>query len=357
MKIITVIGARPQFIKAAMLSKQIANSSDISEIVIHTGQHFDRNMSEIFFEEMKIPKPDYNLGICSMSHGAMTGRQLEEIEKILLDEEPDFVLVYGDTNSTLAGALAAAKLNIKIAHVEAGLRSYNKKMPEEINRILTDHLSAIHFTPTKSATNNLINEGISKESIINVGDIMFDAALYYEKMSSDKSKILEDNNLKNKDYILATIHRQENTDNINNLNDIISALSFSNKKIVLPVHPRTQKIINENKISAGKNLIFISPVGYLDMISLEKNAYKIVTDSGGVQKEAYFHNVPCITLREETEWVELVEIGANEIVGTDYNLIKKALEKDYPKFNHTNPYGDGTTAKKITETLISISEK
>ncbi len=357
MKIITVIGARPQFIKAAMLSRQIAISSDISEIIIHTGQHFDRNMSEIFFEEMKIPKPDYNLGISSMSHGAMTGRQLEEIEKILLDEKPDFVLVYGDTNSTLAGALAAAKLNIKIAHVEAGLRSFNKKMPEEINRILTDHLSAIHFTPTKSATKNLINEGISKESIINVGDIMFDAALYYEKISSDKSKILENNDLKNKEYILATIHRQENTDNINNLNDIISGLSSSNKKIVLPVHPRTQKIINENKISAGKNLFFISPVGYLDMISLEKNAYKIVTDSGGVQKEAYFHNVPCITLREQTEWIELVEIGANEIVGTDSKSIKDALEKDYPKFNHINPYGDGTTAKKITETLVSSSEK
>ncbi len=351
MNIATIIGARPQFIKAAMLSREILDNNKINETIIHTGQHFDKNMSAIFFEEMKIPKPHYNLEIGSLSHGAMTGRQLEKIEKILFDVKPDIVVVYGDTNSTLAGAIAASKMHIPVAHIEAGLRSFNKKMPEEINRILSDHVSDYLFTPTNVAKKNLTNEGIANEKIFTVGDIMYDAALFFGEIADNRKSIMNNLNLKHKEYILSTIHRPENTNSRDKMNNILSALSQSHLPVILPIHPGTKKKLKDYSLLDYENIDFIDPVGYLDMITLQKNANKIATDSGGIQKEAYFHRVPCITMRDETEWVELLEVGANELTGSNIDKINKALKKDF-SFSEKNIYGDGTAASKIIKVLM-----
>ena len=350
MNIATIVGARPQFIKAAMLSRKILDNNSINETIIHTGQHFDKNMSAIFFKEMKIPKPHYNLEIGSLPHGAMTGRQLEEIEKILYDLNPDIVVVYGDTNSTLAGAIAASKMHIPVAHVEAGLRSFNKKMPEEINRILSDHVSDYLFTPTDVAKKNLINEGIVDEKIFTVGDIMYDAALFYSELADKNLDFLENLSIKPEKYILSTIHRPENTDNKIKMKNILTALSESTLPVVMPIHPRTKKKLFDYQLLDFKNIDFIDPVGYLDMILLQKNANKIATDSGGIQKEAFFHGIPCITIREETEWVELVDIGANKLTGSKKDKIQNALIEDF-SFSQDNLYGDGNTAQLIVEIL------
>jgi UDP-GlcNAc3NAcA epimerase len=318
MKILTVVGARPQFIKLAPLSK-ILRENGINEIIVHTGQHYDENMNDLFFKELEIPDPDYNLGIGSGNHGEQTGRMLIEIEKIILKEKPNLVIVYGDTNSTLAGALAASKLHIKLAHVEAGLRSFNKRMPEEINRVLTDHVSDILFCPTQTAVENLKNEGITN-GVYLVGDVMFDALLHFSKISDMKSNILERLNINQKEYYLATIHRAENTDDHERLKNILTAISKMDEIVVFPIHPRTRKMVNYyglNGLLKNNNVKVIDPVGYLDMLKLEKNAKAILTDSGGVQKEAFWLKVPCITLRDETEWIETVNLGWNRLVGSD----------------------------------------
>jgi UDP-GlcNAc3NAcA epimerase len=358
MKIVTVVGARPQFIKAAAISREISNHHDITEIIIHTGQHFDKNMSNIFFEEMKIPNPDYNLNINSMNHGAMTGKMLEGIENILLKEKPDFVMVYGDTNSTLAGALAAKKLYIKVVHVEAGLRSFNMKMPEEINRIIADRLSDILCCPTEKAIKNLKLEGFDNFSckFVNTGDVMQDNAIFYSRISSEKSCIIQNLKLENKNFLLCTIHRAENTDDINKLNSIISALNELSKKneVVLPVHPRTSQILRDKNIKT--NFKVIDPVSYFDMIELLKKTKGILTDSGGLQKEAFFFENPCITLRNETEWTELVENGFNKIAGTDKDKIISCYnEMMNKKFNfNINLYGNGNASNNI---IKAIKEK
>ncbi len=324
-KIITVVGARPQFIKAATLSRQF-KLLGIEEKMIHTGQHFDANMSEIFFDEMEIPKPAYQLDIHGVSHGAMTGRMLEGIEKILMTEKPDGVLVYGDTNSTLAGALAAAKLHIPVIHVEAGLRSFNMEMPEEINRILTDRISNALFCPTDTAVNNLMREGFDNlpVQIIKNGDVMQDAAMYYADKAQLKSDIIRKAGL-NK-FVLATIHRQENTDNPENLKNIIEGLNAIHKEIpvVVPMHPRTRNILAQNY--QLPDFTIIDPVGYFDMIMLLKSCEMVITDSGGVQKEAFFFAKHCITLREQTEWVELVDKGFNLLVGSDIDKLRDAFD-------------------------------
>ncbi len=355
MKIVTIIGARPQFIKAAVCSRAIAKHNDIQEVIIHTGQHFDENMSDVFFEELSIPKPDYNLNINSLGHGAMTGQMMAEIEKVLIKETPDWVLVYGDTNSTIAGALAAKKLQIKVAHVEAGLRSYNMKMPEEINRILTDRISDILFCPTDTAINNLKKEGYDNISCLiqKNGDVMQDAAIFY-KNKSLKPKF----ELPNK-FVLCTTHRAENTDDLSCLNSIFAALEEISKdfKVVLPLHPRTKSKLAEIGYNLKESsILFIPPVGYLEMIYLLKNCSLVMTDSGGLQKEAYFFNKYCITLREETEWVELVNGGYNLLVGSDYKMIFESFNEivlfDKIKFNN-KLYGDGNAGEIIIKTLIN----
>ncbi|GIV96198.1 MAG: UDP-N-acetyl glucosamine 2-epimerase [Herpetosiphonaceae bacterium] len=317
MKIVTVVGARPQFIKAAAVSRILRSTPGLNEILVHTGQHYDENMSDVFFEELNIPRPDYHLGIGSGSHGAQTGRMLEAIEQVLLAERPNWVLVYGDTNSTLAGALAAAKLHIPVAHVEAGLRSFNRKMPEEINRVLTDHAADLLFAPTEAAVENLRREGIPGERVIFVGDVMYDAALYFGTRAEQRSDVLARLGLKAQNYVLATIHRAENTDNADRLRDIVSGLVdlAHDIAVVLPLHPRTRGALQREGLldKAIGPICLIDPVGYLDMIMLEKHARLIITDSGGVQKEAFFYRVPCITLRNETEWTELVTLGWNQL--------------------------------------------
>ncbi|MCY6483573.1 UDP-N-acetylglucosamine 2-epimerase (non-hydrolyzing) [Clostridium aestuarii] len=348
MKIITIIGARPQFIKAAAVSKKIREKNQ--EIIIHTGQHYDENMSKVFFEELNIPYPDYNLNVGSGDHGAQTGRMLEKIEEILLKENPDCVLVYGDTNSTIAGSLAASKLLIPVSHVEAGLRSFNMNMPEEQNRILTDHISRYLFAPTATAVENLNNEGL-KNNVFNVGDVMFDAILHFENIAKNKSSILKELNLKNKEYILATIHRAENTNDINRMKSIVEALNESGEKIVLPLHPRTKKYIKEYNLKFSSNIKIIDPIGYLDMIMLEANSKKIVSDSGGVQKEAFFMDVPCITLRDETEWIETVKNGWNILVGADKQKIKNAILSFAPTNKKLDYFGNGKAADKIIDIL------
>ena len=356
MKIITVIGARPQFVKAATVSRAIKqhninNDSFIEEQIIHTGQHYDANMSDIFFEEMDIPKPKHTLGIGGGTHGAMTGRQIEKIEEILLEEKPDYVLVYGDTNSTLAGALAAVKLHIPIVHVEAGLRSFNMAMPEEVNRILTDQISSTLFCPTQTAVNNLQNEGFNNRDckIYNVGDVMYDAAMYYAP-KSEKPKQLTIND---KGFALVTIHRAENTDDPERLSSIIQALNEISKSmpLVCPLHPRTQKLINELDLRFNANIL--APVGYFEMIWLLQNCSSVLTDSGGLQKEAYFFNKACITMRDQTEWVELVETGVNTLVGANINEIIKGFEtiKNTNIDSSQSLYGQADAAFKIIEKL------
>lgn len=358
MKICTVVGARPQFIKAAVLSRAIKKDSRFSEVLIHTGQHYDPEMSDIFYEELSMPSPQYNLGIAGGTHGENTGRMIAEIEKALLAEDPDWLVLYGDTNSTLAGAVAASKLNnVKIAHIEAGLRSHNRKMPEEINRILADHSSDVLFAPTEVAVQNLKNEGFTSNKIVNVGDIMFESVLYYADNNTTSSDVLEKHNITSRSYVLATVHRQENTDCDDRLKSIFSALGSSQQSILMPLHPRTKKIIIERGIEVSDNIKIVDPVGYLDMLVLQRNAKLIATDSGGMQKEAYFNSVPCITLREETEWTELVDLGVNHLVGVDKGLIVKHLQKDYSHVDWTDlgaPYGDGTTSKQVLNALVNI---
>lgn len=344
MKIITIVGARPQFIKAAPVSKTLRTEHE--EIIIHTGQHYDANMSDIFFNELKIPRPDYNLEIGSGSHGMMTGRMLEKLEEIYLKEKPDFVLVYGDTNSTLAGALAASKLLIPVIHIEAGLRSFNKAMPEEQNRILTDHISDLLLVPTEDAIKNLTNEGI-KKGIHNVGDVMYDAVLMFKEIAKSKSGLLKELDVNSGEYILTTIHRAENTNDINRLRNMIEALNESGEKIILPLHPRTKKFIEGYGLNFNENIKVIDPIGYLEMLMLEENSKMIVTDSGGVQKEAYFMGKPCITMRDETEWVETVACGWNVVVGTDKSKILDNIRNFKPTRIQQAIFGDGNAAQKI----------
>ncbi len=394
MKIASIVGARPQFIKAAVISRAIqthnlegGRSSPVREIIIHTGQHFDDNMSRIFFEELDLPQPRHHLGISGQSHGAMTGRMLEAVEQVLLEERPDWVLVYGDTNSTLAGALAAAKLHIPVGHVEAGLRSFNRQMPEEINRVVTDHISDLLFCPTPKSVENLRREGFERyldlrgqggsgdiktapgdmpltrqalPLICQVGDVMYDAALYYGPKAEQTSQILAELSLASQSYVLATIHRAENTDDPRRLQVIFQGLAGIARKmpVVVPVHPRTRKELQRgNLLASTAGLKFLDPVGYLDMIRLEKNARVIVTDSGGVQKEAFFYGIPCVTVRPETEWVELVEMGWNRLVGTDAQAMVQAVEEmaaavpSVPGGDEV--YGNGAAGKLILGILLS----
>ncbi|MFZ1343883.1 non-hydrolyzing UDP-N-acetylglucosamine 2-epimerase [Thiothrix eikelboomii] len=359
MKILTVIGARPQFIKAAAVSHTFAQQDGIQEVLLHTGQHFDKNMSEVFFKELGIPKPTYNLGIGGGLHGAMTGAQLVGIEEILLQEKPDWVLVYGDTNSTLAGALAAAKLHIPVAHIEAGLRSFNRRMPEEINRVVTDHISALLFAPSATAMQHLMHEGIPTEYCHQVGDVMYDAALLFGERAKQQSTILQQLNLTAGEYILTTIHRAENTDNLQRLQNILKSLSEASQTlpIIWPVHPRTRNLLQQQGLYTllGKNVHIIEPVGYLDMVMLEQHAAVIATDSGGIQKEAFFYHIPCITLRDETEWVELVDAGWNHIVpptNTD-NITHTLLAAIQSYGTPIHPYGDGHSSSQIAKILLA----
>ena len=349
MKILTVLGARPQFIKAAALSAEIAKHKDVQEIIIHTGQHFDANMSAVFFEQMGIPKPDYNLNINSLSHGAMTGRMLEKIEELIIKEKPDWVAVYGDTNSTIAGALAAKKLHVKVAHIEAGLRSFDMKMPEEINRILTDQISDVLFCPTDTAVQNLINEGFLNKpvKIIKSGDIMFDSVLLFkQKMKVPEFEVPEK-------FVLTTVHRQENTDNLKRLKKIVQALNRLHEEgqhIILPLHPRTRNILKKENIALRFEPV--SPVGYLEMLNLLEHTQFVITDSGGLQKEAYFFGKYCVTLRDSTEWVELVKHGFNTLIDFDgdiYTQIKKVVQTKVSLQNRL--YGNGNTAKIIVNEL------
>ncbi|WP_323720625.1 non-hydrolyzing UDP-N-acetylglucosamine 2-epimerase [Acetomicrobium sp.] len=359
---ITIVGARPQFIKAAAVSRVLRVAEGVKEVLVHTGQHYDANMSDVFFDELEIPRLDYNLGIGSGTHGEQTGRMLEAIEKVLLQEKPDWVQVYGDTNSTLAGALAAVKLHIPVAHIEAGLRSFNRLMPEEINRVLTDHASDLLFAPTKTAMENLWREGIYEDQIKLVGDVMYDAAIFYGKKADQQSHILNKLRLKSKEYILATVHRAENTDDPVRLRAIFDALCevACEIKVVLPLHPRTREALTKTGIygTAASRICLTEPVGYLDMVMLEKNACLIATDSGGVQKEAFFYRVPCVTLREETEWVELVELGWNAVVPPfSAHVMADAIRSRIGSFGgvEENPYGDGNSAVKIVDFLVNAS--
>ena len=350
MKILTILGARPQFIKAGSVSREIAKYSDIEEIIVHTGQHYDSNMSDIFFEEMHIPKPNYFLGIGGKSHGAMTGQMIEKIEEVAFVEKPDWMMVYGDTNSTLAGAIVASKLDIKLAHIEAGLRSFNMKMPEEVNRILTDRVSNILFCPTAVAVQNLKQEGYENLDcrIEQPGDVMQDGAMFYKQMAVKPDCTIE------KHYFLCTIHRAENTDNEKRLRDIFEALNelAKDKQIVLPLHPRTKKIMKNLHINTD-NLTIINPVGYLEMVWLVEHCSSVITDSGGLQKEAYFFQKNCITLRDETEWTELVEGGYNFLVGADKEKILKACRSNRSFVGNISSemYGNGKASQSIVKTL------
>ena len=363
-----MVGARPQFIKAKMISWAILRhnnkkkSPSITEIIVHTGQHYDYDMSQIFFDQMEIPSPQYHLGVKSSSHAEMTGTMMSKIEKVVMKENPDWVLVYGDTNSTLAAALATVKLHIPFAHVEAGLRSWNRKMPEEINRLITDRVSSLLFCPSEKAVDNLRKEGII-HYVHNVGDVMYDAFLVFKKLASQKSTIIKDFDLTPGHFCLATVHRQENTDDPSRLINIFSAfesLALKECPFIIPLHPRTKKALKSPKILDLKNpyLHIISPVSYLDMIKLESNAKVILTDSGGMQKEAFFSRVPCVTLRDETEWVETVEVGWNFLAGADKQKIIDTFVNASEKLlnNSPNLYGKGDAGEKILEILISYSK-
>ncbi len=354
MKIVTVLGARPQFIKAATVSRALKKVG-AQELIVHTGQHFDHNMSQVFFDEMEIPMPDYNLEVSGLNHGAMTGRMLERIEQVLLDEKPDHVLVYGDTNSTLAGALAAVKLHIPVAHVEAGLRSYEMKMPEEVNRILTDRISNVLFCPTQTAIDNLHKEGFQnfENKIVLSGDVMYDAVLYYRQKAKEKSSVIRNEGLEGKPFALATIHRAENTNDPKRLKEICDAINAINqdKSVVVPLHPRTKSYLREHQINLEAKII--EPVGYFDMLSLLDNCSIVLTDSGGLQKEAFFFNKFCITLRDQTEWIELVEAGTNRLAGAEKVKILKAYN-DFSSSvfdTHRQFYGKGDAAMIIAQNL------
>ncbi|MGL3044484.1 non-hydrolyzing UDP-N-acetylglucosamine 2-epimerase [Acinetobacter pecorum] len=356
MKILTVIGARPQFIKASVVSAAIEKTAGLSEEIIHTGQHFDANMSNIFFDQLGIPKPHYQLDINSGSHGSMTGRMLEAIEKICLESKPDRLMVYGDTNSTLAGALAASKLHIPVAHIEAGLRSFNMRMPEEINRILTDQVSDILFCPTETAVKNLKNEGFDQKPIqvLNVGDVMQDSSMFFAERAM-KGEALQ--HVPEDNFIVATLHRAENTDDPVRLKAIVDALNYIHENIlpvVLPLHPRTQKVVKS--LGLKLEMLVLEPVGYLEMIWLLKHCNAVVSDSGGVQKEAFFFKKPCITMRDQTEWVELIENGVNVLAGADTQKIidftQAMLNKNIE--DPSNLYGGGKASQNIANVLASI---
>jgi UDP-GlcNAc3NAcA epimerase len=377
MKIVTIVGARPQIIKAAALSRVISyDFPEIQEIIVHTGQHYDENMSDIFFTELEIPKPQVNLKVGSSSHGTQTALMIEKIEKVLQEYSPDAVVVYGDTNSTLATAIASSKLHIPIVHIESGLRSFNKKMPEEVNRILCDHVSTLLFSPTKSGFDNLLNEGFSKEysniasadhpNIYHCGDVMYDNSLYFSKLSDENSDILEKLKLRNEKFILATVHRNDNTDTAIKLTDLFSTfleVAESHKlKIILPLHPRTSKMMEQllgskllKKIQESNLLIIINPAGFLDMIALEKNAELIITDSGGVQKEAYFFKKPCIILRPQTEWVEIVETKSAVISDANSKKILEATERflSNPDLEFPEVFGNGNAASFIAQEMLN----
>ena len=367
MKLLTIVGARPQFIKAAMVSRAIiahnqlvtSHSSLVTEDILHTGQHYDPNMSDIFFKQMQIPEPVVNLHAGTGMHGEMTGRMLAQIEKEIVERKPDWLLVYGDTNSTLAGALAAAKLHVPVAHVEAGLRSFNKRMPEEINRILTDNVSTLLLCPTHAAIANLANEGIT-QGVHHVGDVMYDAALVFGEIAAAKSTIIVDLGLTPGEYLLATVHRAENTDDPIRLQSILSAFAKLDKPVIFPVHPRTRLKIADlfpspvtRHSSLFSNIHFIAPISYLDMVQLEKHAHCILTDSGGVQKEAYFHGVPCVTLRDETEWVETVKAGWNQVVGADTMKIITAVGQANAGTTITE-YGQGRSSEQVLRFLLEM---
>lgn len=346
--IVSIVGARPQFIKAAPLSRALTAS--FHEVLIHTGQHYDYGMSEVFFKEMEMRPPDHNLGVGGGTHGEQTGRMLIEIEKTLASAKPDCVLVYGDTNSTLAGALAAAKAQIPLAHVEAGLRSYDRAMPEEINRVLTDHVSSLLFCPTNVAVKNLTKEGINK-GVYCVGDVMYDALVYNLALAHKRSHILESLDLQKGSYALATVHRAANTDEPVRLRAILSALGSLSSRVIFPVHPRTRKVIQESRLSVSTNVMMIEPVGHFDVLILQENANCILTDSGGMQKEAYLLGVRCITLREETEWVETVAAGWNKLAGVDEEAIRMFFETWRPQGERLPLYGTGHASEEIHQIL------
>ena len=362
MKIVTVIGARPQFIKASVVSPALRAQHGAREYVVHTGQHFDANMSQVFFDQLDMRAPDANLGIGGGPHGEMTGRMLAEVERVLIEQAPDMVLVFGDTNSTLAGALAAAKLHIPVAHVEAGLRSFNRRMPEEINRVLTDVISSLLFAPTDTAVANLRREGVEEERIRKVGDVMFDAAIQHgERAESLSNAVIDRLKIRGKPYALATIHRAENCDEAARLEIIVRALALVSAEmpVVWPVHPRTRPLLDSMQALHGarRNLFLVEPQSYLDMVLLEKHAAVIATDSGGVQKEAFFHRVPCITLREETEWVELVDAGWNRLAPpTNAEAVCAAILGGVGTLGaDARPYGDGRAARQIAETITGTA--
>jgi UDP-N-acetylglucosamine 2-epimerase len=349
-KVVSIVGARPQFIKLAPVSRVLRRVA--RDVLVHTGQHYDHGMSAVFFEELQIPEPDYNLGVGSGPHGWQTGQMLMRIEEVLLAQRPDWVLVYGDTNSTVAGALAAVKLHIPVAHVEAGLRSYNRRMPEEHNRVLTDHASDLLFCPTQTAVENLVREGVTK-GVSLTGDVMYDAVLHNGSLAERHSRVLDRLGLGAGGYVLATIHRPRNTDDRARLQALLSALGeiATTRPLVLPAHPRTQKALQALGYRPGPGLCLIEPLGYLDMLMLEKHARLILTDSGGVQKEAFFFGVPCLTLREETEWVETVAAGWNRLVGADPQAIVQAAREFSPAGTPPLVFGDGCAAAKIVDLL------
>ena len=364
MKIVTVIGARPQIIKAAALSRAIRQhfSKEMQEVIVHTGQHYDDNMSQVFFDELDIPKPKYNIGVGSESHGVQTARMIEGIEDILLKEKPDCVVLYGDTNSTLAGAIAASKINVPIVHIEAGLRSFNKAMPEEINRICCDHCSTLLFSPTATGYKNLLNEGITT-GIYHCGDVMYDNSKYFANIADKKSQIIDKVRLRGIDYVLCTVHRDNNTDQPERLNAIFKALLkiSESKMVVLPLHPRTSKLLKTNhqedlfdNITNNPNIKILPPASFFDMIVLERHAQMIITDSGGVQKEAYFFQKPCLILRSETEWKEIVECGAAVITDADESRIIASFNSfiENPPHNYPEIFGDGNAAVFICKEML-----
>jgi UDP-GlcNAc3NAcA epimerase len=359
MKLLTVVGARPQFIKAAALARAVRDREGIVEVMVHTGQHHDDNMSKVFFEQLEIPEPHRNLGIAGGSHGAMTGRMLEAVEAVLVAEAPDWVLVYGDTNSTLAGALAAAKLHLPVAHVEAGLRSWNRRMPEEINRVLTDHLSSLLFAPTGAAVENLLREGIDAGRVHLVGDVMFDAARHFGERSAAGDDLHRQLGVAGSPYVLATVHRAENTDDPARMQAIIGGLSEVARAlpVVLPLHPRTRAVLQALGLvdEAAAALRLCEPLGYLDMTALERGAAVVVTDSGGVQKEAFFHRVPCVTLRHETEWVELIEHGWNTLCPPEdaSTIATTVLARAGTSGDEVRLYGDGQASRAILDLLLA----
>ena len=377
MKIVTIIGARPQIIKAAAISRAITQhfSSQITEVIVHTGQHYDTNMSEIFFQELGIPAADYNLGVGSGHHGAQTARMMEGIEHLLMEEKPTALLVYGDTNSTLAGALAAVKMQVPVVHIEAGLRSFNKSMPEEINRITCDHCSTLLFSPTKQGVRNLEREGFAPNhsekagldhpKVFLTGDIMYDNSMYFSEISREKARITDQLRLKDGEFILCTIHRDANTDHVTSLRDILKGLldiqQLSQQPLVLPLHPRTRKKMAEllpdallEALKNNPNMHLIEPAGFLDMISLESQCSMVITDSGGVQKEAYFFQKPCLILREQTEWVEIVENGNALLVGAQQQRLVEGYQALRAKTDYTFPplFGDGRAAQEICRLML-----